>query len=87
VPVHRQDTNREPAEGWSKHEAITIEQSMQFYTSNSAYQIFREREVGKLEVGMRADFVVLDQNPVLTEPHRVCEIKILALYKNGKEIN
>jgi len=82
VPVHRQDTNREPAEGWSKHEAITIEQSMQFYTSNSAYQIFREHEVGKLEVGMRADFIVLDTSPLLCEPHEVQNIKILALYKD-----
>ena len=82
VPVHRQDTNREPAEGWSKHEAITIEQSMQFYTSNSAYQIFRELEVGKLEVGMRADFIVLDKSPLLCEPHEVQNIKILETYKS-----
>jgi len=86
VPVHRQDTNREPAEGWSKHEAITIEQSMQFYTSNVAYQLFREHEVGKLEVGMRADFVVLDQSPLEVNPHEVREIKIINLYKNGEKI-
>lgn len=82
VPVHRQDINHQPAEGWSKQEAITIEDSMHFYTSNSAYQIFRELEVGKLEVGMRADFIVLDKSPLSCEPHEVQNIKILETYKS-----
>ena len=83
VPVHRQSPDGYPANGWSKKEAITIEESMQFYTKNVAYQLFRENSIGKLEVGMRADFVVLDQNPLQINPHDIREIKILGLYKNG----
>jgi len=80
VPVHRQDLNHQPAEGWSKQEAITIEDSMHFYTSNVAYQLFREHEIGKLEVGMLANFIVLDQNPLLCEPHEVRNINIASVY-------
>ena len=83
VPVHRQSPDGYPANGWSKKEAITIEESMQFYTKNVAYQLFRENSIGKLEVGMRADLVVLDQNPLQINPHDIREIKILGLYKNG----
>ena len=80
VPVHRQDINHQPAEGWSKQEAITIADSMHFYTSNVAYQLFREHEIGKLEVGMLANFIVLDQNPLLCEPHEVRNINVASVY-------
>ena len=80
VPVHRQDINHQPAEGWSKQEAITIADSMHFYTSNVAYQLFREHEIGKLEVGMLANFIVLDQNPLLCEPYEVRNINIASVY-------
>ena len=83
VPVHRQSPYGYPKEGWSKQEAITIEESMTFYTKNVAYQTFREEQLGSLEVGMRADFIVLDQNPLKVEPHKVPCIEILNVYKNG----
>lgn len=83
VPVHRQSPDGYPKEGWSKQEAITIEESMTFYTGNVAFQIFKEKEIGKLEVGMRADFIVLDRNPLQLAPHDVPSIKILAVYKAG----
>ena len=83
VPVHRQSPYGYPKEGWSKREAITIEESMTFYTKNVAYQTFREEQLGSLEVGMRADFIVLDQNPLKVEPHKVPCIEILNVYKNG----
>ena len=83
VPVHRQSLDGFPAEGWSKHEAITIEESMTFYTRNVAFQTFREESLGRLEVGMRADFVVLDCNPLEVDPHEISSIKIVDLYKAG----
>ncbi len=83
VPVHRQSPDGYPPEGWSKHEAITIEESLTFYTSSVAYQLFKEKELGKLEVGMRADFVVLDCNPLEVDPHEISSIKIVDLYKAG----
>ena len=86
VPVHRQSPDGYPAEGWSKHESITIEESMAFYTHNVAYQTFREEQLGKLEVGMRADFVVLDQNPCDIPALEVRDLKILALYRKGEPV-
>jgi len=83
VPVHRQSPDGYPREGWGKREAITIEESMTFYTRNVAYQTFREGQLGKLKDGMRADFIVLDSNPLEVDPHEVRSIKILDLYKEG----
>ena len=83
VPVHRQSPDGYPAQGWSRQEAITIEESLTFYTSSVAYQLFKEKELGKLEVGMRADFVVLDCNPLEVDPHEISSIEIVDLYKAG----
>src|SRR5437879_1735314 len=48
-------------------EALTREQAIRFYTSNNAYLLFEEKEVGSLEAGKQADFVVLDRD-ILTCP-------------------
>jgi hypothetical protein len=86
VPVHRQSPDGYPKEGWSKQEAITIEESMTFYTKNVAYQIFKENELGRFEVGMRADFVILDQNPLTAPVNQIRELEILALYRKGQPV-
>jgi predicted amidohydrolase YtcJ len=86
VPVHRQSPDGFPAEGWSKHEAITIEESMTFYTRNVAFQTFREESLGRLEVGMRADFVILDRNPLTAPVNQIRELEILALYRKGQPV-
>ena len=86
VPVHRQSPDGYPKEGWSKQEAITIEESMTSYTRNVAFQNFKEERLGRLEVGMRADFVVLDQNPCDIPALEVRNLKILALYRKGAPV-
>ncbi len=71
IPVLRKVPGA-PGEAWNINEVITLEESLTSYTANSAYQLFSEEEMGKLEPGMRANFVILDKNPF--ETHRV-EIK------------
>jgi predicted amidohydrolase YtcJ len=83
VPTHRQSPDKWPAEGWSKHEAITVEESLSFYTAGVAYQGFNESRFGVLAVGMQADLMILEQNPLTVEPHDVASIKILTVYKAG----
>jgi predicted amidohydrolase YtcJ len=42
--------------------------------------------MGSLDVGMRADFVVLDADPSEVDPHEVRNIGIKATYKGGVRI-
>ena len=86
VPVHRQSPDRQPPQGWSIEQAITIEESMHFYTAAVAHQLFREADYGTLEVGKVADFIVLDRNPIETKPHEVRDIKVEATYRRGKKV-
>lgn len=83
VPVHRQSPDRQPPEGWSIDQAITIEESMHFYTVAVAQQLFRENDYGTLEKDKVADLIILDRNPLEVEPHEVCQIKVLATYRRG----
>lgn len=46
---------------------MTREEALRSYTYNGAYSMFKEGELGTLEVGKLADIVVLDGN-LLTEP-------------------
>jgi predicted amidohydrolase YtcJ len=86
VPVHRQSPDRQPPQGWSIEQAITLEESMHFYTAAVAHQLFREADYGTLEVGKVADFIVLDRNPIETKPHEVRDIKVEATYRRGKKV-
>ena len=86
VPVHRQSPDHQPPQGWSIEQAITVEESMHFYTSAVAYQLFREADYGMLEVGKVADFIILDRNPIENKPHEVRDIKVLATYRRGKKV-
>ena len=83
VPIHRHDPDSQGVQGWNISEAITMEESLTFYTANVAYQFFRDHERGALKVGALADFVVLAKNPFKTTPQEVASIAIQALYQKG----
>ena len=80
IPVLRKlpESKGEP---WNISEAITLEESLTAYTTNSAYQLFSESQIGKLEPGMRANFVILDKNPFETH-----EVAIKSVWIDGLEI-
>jgi predicted amidohydrolase YtcJ len=85
VPTHRQSPEGMPPEGWSAHEAVSVEESLSFYTEGVAYQHFDETKVGRLEVGFAADLVILSANPVEIDPQKVSSLSVLATYKRGNK--
>lgn len=55
-------------------------------TSWAAYQYFEEDSKGTLSAGKLADFVILDQNPMTVPSDQIKNIKVLATFKEGKEV-
>ena len=55
-------------------------------TVNAAWQYFEEDSKGSLAAGKRADYVILDQNPLDTDGEKLREIRVLATLKDGKAI-
>ena len=68
------------------HEAFTVQEALDSYTSQGAYASFEEHSKGRIESGMLADFVVLDHNPFAVEPHRIKDIQVLATYLGGSNV-
>lgn len=69
-----------------ENEKITVWEALKGITINGAYQFFEENTKGTLEVGKKADLVVLDSNPLTVDVKTLKDIKVLATYKNGKKI-
>jgi predicted amidohydrolase YtcJ len=68
-------------------ERLTARDALALYTTQAAYASHRENEIGTLEPGKHADFVVLDANPLQADPERITEIKVLATVLDGTPVH
>ena len=57
--VTRQDRDNNPPGGWIPEQAMTREEALRGATIESAYAMFAEDDLGSIEVGKLADFVVI----------------------------
>jgi predicted amidohydrolase YtcJ len=64
-------------------ESIGVLDALRMHTSACAHLSFDENERGTLTTGKRADFVVLDQNPLKVKVEKLNTIKVRALYLKG----
>jgi predicted amidohydrolase YtcJ len=64
-------------------ERLTARDALDLYTRQAAFAMHREGEIGSLDPGKLADFVVLDRNPLHVEPERITDIRILATVVDG----
>ncbi len=67
-------------------ERITLAEGLRCYTTGSAYAEGAEREKGTLAPGMRADFVVLSENPLQVDPREIGRIRVLRTFVGGREV-
>ena len=63
---------------------ITPEQALLSYTREAAVVLGIEDEVGSLEPGKYADFVVLSENPLEVDPMKIKDIEVEATVMNGR---
>lgn len=82
----RTDAGGQPAGGWHPEEKLTAFEALRGFTLDAAYAGFAEDEVGSLEVGKRADFVVLAQDPLAIPPERLRELPVQATYVDGRPV-
>ena len=67
-------------------ERLAVRDALAMYTTEAAFAMQREPDIGSLEPGKLADFVVLDRNPLDTEPEQIAEIRVLATVVGGQPI-
>ena len=69
-----------------KEQRISVTEALEAVTAGGAYQIFEEDRKGTLEPGKRADFAVLERNPLEEEPEQIRRIRVTHTVKDGMEI-
>ncbi|NJD31150.1 MAG: amidohydrolase [Gammaproteobacteria bacterium] len=85
--VTRQDLAGYPPGGWLPDQKLTPIEALRGFTTDAAWAGFMEREVGRLAPGMRADFVVLDGDPLAVPPARLPKLKVLSTWLDGKPVH
>ena len=70
----------------AKDHAITLEDAVHLYTMGSAYNQHMENEIGSIEKGKFADFIVTDQNIFDVPIHEVHKTKVLSTVLGGKDV-
>lgn len=88
-------TRQYPREWWESEddgvrgpvdERLSLEQLVEGYTSNGAYQLRREFDLGSIEAGKLADLVVLDNNVFEVDPYEIWQTKPFAVMMEGEVI-
>ena len=82
----RQDAQGMPLDGWFPGERLTAFEALRGFTLDAAYAAFMENEVGSLVAGKRADFTVLDRNPLGDEAKDLLAAHVRATYLDGKPV-
>jgi predicted amidohydrolase YtcJ len=84
--IARQDENNWPAGGWFPEQRMTREEALKSMTIWAAWSAFMEKEVGSLEPGKYADFVVLDQDIMQVPAELVLRTNVLSTWLGGKAV-
>lgn len=74
---------KEPDFALAPEECASREAAIRAMTSTAAWQIGSEHEIGSLEAGKFADFVILDANPATAHPHSIKDIQVLETWMGG----
>ncbi|WP_239019665.1 amidohydrolase [Sphingomonas suaedae] len=82
----RQDAQGQPFGGWRPEEAVSREQAWRAFTIDAAYAGFGEKKFGHLAPGMRADFIVIDRDPLLASPSDLRSTTVLETWVGGERV-
>jgi predicted amidohydrolase YtcJ len=80
--------NRQTRSGYvlGPDQRASVVEAIYAVTQGAAYQYFEEDEKGSITVGKRADFVILEQNPLLVDPQELGDIAIVETFSRGASV-
>lgn len=83
VAISRTDAAGEPFGGWRPEEAVSRETALDGFTRTAAFAGYAEDRIGTLMPGMRADFLILDSDPMLASPDEIRRMVPLETWIGG----
>ena len=84
--VTRQDLSGWPQGGWQAQERVSREAAVRAFTLHGAYAAFMEQDVGSLETGKRADFIVLDRDVMHIPEDEIPAVRVLQTWVDGQRV-
>jgi predicted amidohydrolase YtcJ len=65
---------------------LTREAALAAYTTGGAQALFAEGRIGRIAKGARADFVLIDADPLLAAPDQLKAIRVVETWVGGKRV-
>ena len=84
--VARQDAKGFPAGGFQIENGLTREQTIRGMTIWAAKANRMEKQVGSIEIGKKADFIILDKDLMKVPSDSILHVKVLKTYLNGERV-
>ena len=84
--VARKDMHHLPSAGFQKENALTREQALRGMTIWAAKAAFQEKEIGSLEIGKSADFIIVNQDFMMVPEDQILKTKVLETFSNGTKV-
>ncbi len=82
----REDAAGQPFGGWQPQERVSREAALVGYTSGAASAGFAESRFGRIAPGLRADFVLIDVDPMLATPGALRNAKVIETWIGGRKV-
>ena len=84
--VSRQDRQGQPPGGWLPDQRLSATEALRGFTSDAAWAGHDEQQVGRLMPGLRADFVLLDRDPLTVPADQLDDLKVLSTWVDGQAV-
>ena len=84
--VVRKDAKGFPANGFQMENALDRESTLRGMTIWAARANRMEKQIGSLEKGKKADFILLDQDLMTVAPERILKVNVQKTYINGERV-
>jgi len=84
--ITRQDPLSNDGAILNEDESVDLETMIRAYTINGAYQMKLEAEQGSIEVGKRADLIILDRNLFDISPSEISDARVTMTIFDGRTV-
>ncbi len=84
--VTRQDRQGQPPGGWQPEQRLSAAEAVRGFTADAAWAGRDEKEIGQLAPGLRADFVIVDEDPLAVPSAQLDDLHIRSTWVDGKPV-
>ena len=81
--LSRQDETGAPEGGWQPQERVDRLTALAGYTTGAAWAGFAETRFGRIAPGQRADFILVDTDPMTASPDAIRKTRVLQTWVGG----